>query len=103
MKKLTICNHHQVLQGDQVVGVEIGGAYGMHCGEDKTVQNFWWGGRLQETVCSEQAISEWILKEKNVKALTAFIWLKIGKIGCFGGGEDCMKPSALNRKFRSGS
>ena len=39
------------------------------------------GGRLNETVCFEQAISEWILKEKNAKALTAFIWLKIGKIG----------------------
>jgi len=43
MKSFIICNHHQILQGDQDIEVEIGWVYGMHCGEDKIIQSFWWG------------------------------------------------------------
>ena len=49
--------------------------------EKRKLYRVFGGGRLNENVCFEQAILEWILKEKNVKALTAFIWLKIGKSG----------------------
>jgi len=41
--------------------------------EKRKLYRVFGGGKLYEIVFFEQAILEWILKEKNVKELTAFI------------------------------